>query len=153
MLLEDLWPMITIPSHPSNPSNIWLWMNSLDWSIVVDDHWSKKIYRPKMIVWFDATFILRWSLFLLWALYPHLVDKSIKHNLGFGGWICERFYHEVLAGAELPHKIMLWPNLKVLRQKLWEVPPGVFCGRLNYLITGSRLTASGFLGNLLGWGM
>ena len=34
------------------------------WSIDRNDLWSKKICRPKMIVWSSATFILRWSFFL-----------------------------------------------------------------------------------------
>ena len=29
--------------------------------IWLNDLWSKKIYRPKMIIWSGATFILRWS--------------------------------------------------------------------------------------------
>ena len=78
VLLDYLRPMITI--HPTNPipqslfnhlngpwidlsrppmtSNDLEWpqmtSNDLKWPIVLDDHWSKKIYRPKMIVWSSA---------------------------------------------------------------------------------------------------
>ena len=31
------------------------------WSIELNDLWSKKIFRPKMIAWSGATSILRWS--------------------------------------------------------------------------------------------
>ena len=31
------------------------------WSIVLDDHWSKKIYRPKMIVCFMVLYSFWWS--------------------------------------------------------------------------------------------
>ena len=41
--------------------------------IELNDLWPKKICKPKMIVWSDATFILRWSCFI-WAF--HLLQKQ-----------------------------------------------------------------------------
>ena len=81
VLLEYLWPMITIQSHPTHPSihpspHIALkttshkkddpgWPKAIKifWSIELNDLWSKKISRPKMIVWSGATIILRWFCF------------------------------------------------------------------------------------------
>ena len=41
--------------------------------IELNDLWPKEICKPKMIVWSDATFILRWSCFI-WAF--HLLQKQ-----------------------------------------------------------------------------
>ena len=38
------------------------------WSIVLDDHWSKTIYRPKMIVWSGAI-IRPYMILLLWFFH------------------------------------------------------------------------------------
>ena len=45
------------------------------WSIELNNLWSKKICRPKMIVWFGATFILRWSC--------SVIKKNIKNLVLF----------------------------------------------------------------------
>ena len=43
-------------NRPTDRPTYWFWLflAILAWSIVLDDHWSKKIYRPKMIVWSGA---------------------------------------------------------------------------------------------------
>ena len=77
VLLEDLWPMITNPIL-SIPSVRHITLNELNrpkidlsgvikifWSIEVNDLWSKKICRPKMIVWYGATFIFRRSCWII----------------------------------------------------------------------------------------
>ena len=53
------------------------------WSIVLDYLWSKKIYRPKMIVWSGATFIL--MILLVCILYfchlhSNLSPRSTEMN-------------------------------------------------------------------------
>ena len=45
------------------------------WSIVLDDHWSKTIYRPKMIVWSDAN-IHPCSLF---SSFPSKYSLRVDH--------------------------------------------------------------------------
>ena len=57
------------------------------WSIVLCDHWSKKIYRPKMIVWwlvlYSSQMILFiicviWdSLFLIWVMFQKNVPTGL----------------------------------------------------------------------------
>ena len=46
--------------------------------LVLNDHWSKKIYRPKTIVWSGATFILRWTCLIMITL-PH---RNARPNHG-----------------------------------------------------------------------
>ena len=86
VLLGDLWPMITnlIPSHPIQ----WTKMHGEKGggqggvvitnfrSIVLDDHCSKKIYKPKMIVVVRCYINLTWSCF-----------KSSPLPLTLGYWI------------------------------------------------------------------
>ena len=50
------------------------------WSIELNDLWSKKICRPKMIVWSGATFTLRWSCPLCCRLLYHHVNH-VKASL------------------------------------------------------------------------
>ena len=61
------------------------------WSIGLDDLWSRKICRPKMIVWSGAIFILRWS---CCGLTPQV--NSILLNLLFGVLVEDKSQRRIL---------------------------------------------------------
>ena len=61
------WQLTRSPLFPSN---------KIFWPYELNYLWSKKIYRPKMIVWSGATFILRWSCFYILPYFP-------QRNLAF----------------------------------------------------------------------
>ena len=48
------------------------------WSIVLDDHWSKKIYKPKMIVWSGA--IIHPSMILFAPKHPRFGQKALDYG-------------------------------------------------------------------------
>ena len=92
-----------VPSQPSMTRNDYRWLSddnlmtigwlSDDYPMIMrwqsndyhelliyflDDHWSKKIYRPKMIVKSGAIllFILKWSCYVVWDTHSNLVQAQ-----------------------------------------------------------------------------
>ena len=88
-----------VPSQPSMTTNDYRWLSddnpmtigrlSDDYPMIIrwqsndyhklliyflDDHLSKKIYRPKMIVKSGAIFILKWSCYVVWDTHSNLVQ-------------------------------------------------------------------------------
>ena len=75
---------------------------------MINDHGSKKIYRPKMVVWSGAVFILRWSCLSdnqnLWGL------SNVSHK---GNWNKGSIYEMVVSYVGF--------GLSDLVGQLWEV--------------------------------
>ena len=78
----------------------WKSIIKIFWPIELTDLWSKKISRPKMIVWSSATFILRWSCSacfreavnyrcnkINWQITEHVYKKELYKHLK---WKCRR---------------------------------------------------------------
>ena len=67
------------------------------WSIVLDDYWSKKTYRPKTIVWWPMQYSSQIILFYTPSaqpiLSPHIpkVSRQNKSHLPFSGAIIADF--------------------------------------------------------------
>ena len=83
------------------------------WSIALDDHWSKKIYRPKMIV--DVLCSSQMILFLFWGVSLHVCsgwDPSMWQLFVERFWvICVCLHHLVVLGLLLLQWIQWGPNL------------------------------------------
>ena len=83
------------------------------WSIALDDHWSKKIYRPKMIV--DVLCSSQMILFLFWGVSLHVCagwDLSMWQLFVERFWvICVCLHHLVVLGLLLLQWIQWGPNL------------------------------------------
>ena len=77
------------------PSSLFPIIDHEFWSIVLDDHWSKTIYRPEMIVWSSA--IIHPSSF--WILSAYIMITFWLHSdyfwltdwLARGGWSSRTF--------------------------------------------------------------
>ena len=68
-------------------------VNKTFWSIELNDLWSKKICRPKMIVGSGATFILRWSCF-----HTLILLLILFHFYVVGAFKKQKVYFSVLRG-------------------------------------------------------
>ena len=75
------------------------------WSFELNDLWSKKICRSKMIVWSGATFILRWSCLL------DLLDNWMNNFVFF----CALFLHFPLQKKSIPQ--VHWPQIIIFSSR------------------------------------
>ena len=69
-------------SYPASKFRVLLAILTTFWSIGLDDHWSKKIYRPQMIVDVRCFIYLIWSCFQFSSC--HLLQELIQTSLRKG---------------------------------------------------------------------
>ena len=101
--VNHLWGVGT--SLSPNRHRINLGFEAYFWSIVQDDHWSKKIYRPQMIVDVRCYIHLRWS-----CLSSRLYWKKINWTL-------------FLSDSQIGIKFWGGERLEAMLQCWWEIPP------------------------------